>query len=243
MLKGKELGKAIEEAINLKIAAGSVRSKAEIARHFGIQAPSIYDWIKKGSISKDKLPALWNYFSDVVTHDHWGISTSDIMRSISKAHQQVELERATPTEDEFAIVDQLDVAAACGDGKFAEHIVVKGGLVFKKSSLRDFGVSESAAKIIYASGDSMAPTIQHGRVVLINTGDREAKDGGVFAICGPDGELWIKRLIRDYSQAVGGMAWIMRSDNPDKNQYPDKVLPMDERTRIVGRAVWNDNRL
>ncbi|MDZ9521525.1 hypothetical protein SNC52_15530, partial [Escherichia coli] len=34
MLSGKDLGRAIEQAINKKIASGSVKSKAEVARHF-----------------------------------------------------------------------------------------------------------------------------------------------------------------------------------------------------------------
>jgi hypothetical protein len=74
MLKGKQLGDAIKRAIELKIASGAVRSKSEIARHFGIQPPSIHDWINKGSISKDKLTELWRYFSDVVGMEHWGIT-------------------------------------------------------------------------------------------------------------------------------------------------------------------------
>lgn len=73
MLKGKELGAAIGEAIRLKVASGSIVSKADVAKHFGIKTPSIYDWIKKGSISKDRLFALWSYFSDVVGPEHWGI--------------------------------------------------------------------------------------------------------------------------------------------------------------------------
>lgn len=73
MLKGKELGTAIEQAINLKIAKGVIVSKADVAKHFGIKTPSIYDWIKKGSISKDKLVKLWDYFSDVVGPEHWGV--------------------------------------------------------------------------------------------------------------------------------------------------------------------------
>ncbi len=39
-----------------------------------VQPPSIYDWIKKGSISKDKLPELWRFFSDVVGPEHWGLN-------------------------------------------------------------------------------------------------------------------------------------------------------------------------
>lgn len=55
MLKGKELGKAINVAINLKIQSGAIRSKADVAAHFGVKPPSIYDWIRRGTISKDKL--------------------------------------------------------------------------------------------------------------------------------------------------------------------------------------------
>ncbi|HAT7495358.1 TPA: hypothetical protein ACGASP_003086 [Raoultella ornithinolytica] len=73
MLSGKELGRAIEQAIDKKLSAGSAKSKAEIARHFKIKPPSIHDWINKGSISKEKLPELWNYFSDVVGPEHWGL--------------------------------------------------------------------------------------------------------------------------------------------------------------------------
>lgn len=72
MLKGKELGAAIKRAIELKISSGAASSKAEIARHFGIKPPSIHEWIKNGAISKDKLPELWRYFSDVVEMSHWG---------------------------------------------------------------------------------------------------------------------------------------------------------------------------
>lgn len=76
MLKGKELGAAIKKAIDLKVASGAIVSKSDVARHFGIKTPSVYDWIKKGSISKDKLIRLWDYFSDVVGPEHWGIDNT-----------------------------------------------------------------------------------------------------------------------------------------------------------------------
>ncbi|WP_238925076.1 S24 family peptidase [Achromobacter insuavis] len=73
MLNGTDLGAAIKTAIEKKIASGAAASQAAIARHFNVKPPSIHDWIKKGSISKDKLPELWRYFSDVVGPDHWGL--------------------------------------------------------------------------------------------------------------------------------------------------------------------------
>lgn len=148
-----------------------------------------------------------------------------------------------PSDDDFALVAQLNVEAACGDGRFVDHVVVKGGLAFKRSSLRDFGLTEKTARVIYARGHSMAPTIQDGCVVLINCAETEPRDGKVYAVCDADGHMVLKRLVRDFVAALNGVGWIMRSDNPNKTEYPDKILPPDERTVIVGRAVWNDNRL
>ena len=73
MKKGKELGLAISEAIDLKIGSGAVASKADIAKHFNVKPPAIYTWTKNGSISKEKLPEMFRYFSDVVDAGHWGL--------------------------------------------------------------------------------------------------------------------------------------------------------------------------
>lgn len=77
MLKGKEFGAAIGVAIKLKIASNPSLKKAHIASHFKIKPPSITDWVKKGSVAKDKLPELWRYFSDVVGPEHWGMTKDE----------------------------------------------------------------------------------------------------------------------------------------------------------------------
>jgi hypothetical protein len=78
MLKGKEFGAAIGEAIKKKLAKdGGPQSKAEIARHFKMKPPSLSDWVKKGAVAKDKLPELWRYFADVVDYNHWGMTKDE----------------------------------------------------------------------------------------------------------------------------------------------------------------------
>ena len=74
MLTGKELGAAIEAAIKLK----RVR-KTDLAREFGVKPPSISDWCKRGTISKDKLMHLFEYFTDVVGPEHWGITKQNVI--------------------------------------------------------------------------------------------------------------------------------------------------------------------
>lgn len=85
MLKGKELGAAVEKAIALKLERGSIRFKKEVSDHFGIKQPSMADWIKKGSISKERLPELWRYFADVAGPSHWGLSPGEWPSELSRS--------------------------------------------------------------------------------------------------------------------------------------------------------------
>lgn len=68
MLTGEKLGAAIDAAIKKKGI-----TKKDLADAFGVRPPSVQDWIKRGTISKEKLPLLWSYFSDVVGPEHWGL--------------------------------------------------------------------------------------------------------------------------------------------------------------------------
>jgi carbonic anhydrase len=103
MLKGKELGAAIKQAIDLKIASGAIVSKADVAKYFDIKTPSIYDWIKKGSISKDKLVKLWDYFSDVVGPEHWGIDNSVYKAAKVGSSPSTLKQDQTPYRDSFPL--------------------------------------------------------------------------------------------------------------------------------------------
>lgn len=160
--------------------------------------------------------------------------------SLDDLHHEIASE---PSDEDFDLIPQLDLAAACGDGKFSDHVVVKGGLAFKKTFMHQFGVTEATGRIIYAQGSSMEPTIGSGRVVLINLADTTPQDGRVFLICDQDGAMILKRLVREYDPTFQQTVWKTRSDNPDKRSYPDKILPDDPRVKIVGRAIWHDGLL
>lgn len=77
MLNKKELGKAIEAAIRLKIASGAIKTQTEVAAHFSVKPPSINDWKSKGTIAKSRIPELFRYFSDVAGPDHWGLTQAE----------------------------------------------------------------------------------------------------------------------------------------------------------------------
>ena len=220
-MKFHEILKAKRKQANL--------TQKDIADVFSIASVNVSDWENGRTMPEaSRLPALAKKL---------GISISELLGESAAAVS------SQPPEDEFDLVPQLDLGAACGDGKFADHVVVKGGLAFKKTFMKQFGISEATGRVIYAQGSSMEPTIGNGRVVLINLSDTQPQDGRVFLICDQDGAMILKRLIREYEPSIQETVWKTRSDNPDKRSFPDKILPDDPRVKIVGRAIWHDGLL
>lgn len=88
---------------------------------------------------------------------------------------------------------------------------------------------------VLVKGDSMAWTIKNGGVVGIMRKNFDFISGEVYAVRLPYEGLSIKRVIVDASAGE----YIIRSDNPDKEKYPDRRLPITEYDGIImGRVVW-----
>jgi phage repressor protein C with HTH and peptisase S24 domain len=145
----------------------------------------------------------------------------------------------SPSEEDYALVPQYTACGSLGNGHLNDHVEIKGGLAFKREWLSRLRVNPKSCSVIYAVGDSMAPTIADGVVVLINHAETEPVDGKVYLICRSDGDLIIKRLVRQFS------GWLIRSDNDDKRSYPDEPISTDalQHIRIIGRAVWHGGGL
>lgn len=144
----------------------------------------------------------------------------------------------TPNQDEYVMIAQYDVAGSCGPGALIGDVTVKGGLVFRKDWISGIARSEDNLATIYAQGDSMYPTISDGQVLLVDVTDTTPKSSKVYLIC-IDGQLYIKRLINMVDK------WVMRSDNSDKNTYPDIELSAENMSQIdiQGRVVWQAGTL
>ena len=145
-----------------------------------------------------------------------------------------------PTKDEYVLIPRFDVAGSCGNGLVVDHVDLHGdgGLVFNQKWLQQQGLIASKLSVIHAKGDSMYPTIEDGQILLLDTADTAKRTSKIYLIC-IDGEYYIKRLINMITH------WCIRSDNPDKNQYPDinidhKII---DRIQIEGRIVWKSGTL
>jgi phage repressor protein C with HTH and peptisase S24 domain len=141
-----------------------------------------------------------------------------------------------PSEQDYALIRQYSTKGSCGNGFYNDHVEVIGELSFKRSWLNRLGISEYDACVIYATGDSMSPTIYDGDVVLIDQATQQTKSGEVYAIL-MDDEVIIKRLTKEFGNTL------LRSDNTNKAIYPDISVPPGHDLHIIGRVVWRGGGL
>lgn len=143
-------------------------------------------------------------------------------------------------EPGYTGVLQLTARGSTGDGDDNPHVEIRGVMAFKSAWLRANNLNQKHLDVIYASGNSMEPTINDGDVLLVDESKIEPKDGQIFAMQSESKGTIVKRLVKsDFD------GWIIRSDNPDKARYGDETLRDGEinEVRIIGRVVWRGGML
>lgn len=101
-------------------------------------------------------------------------------------------------------------------------------IVFQRQWYEARGLNPDRLFAVEVSNGSMEPGLYDGDTVVVNTESVEPKDGVVFAV-NYEGELVIKRLVRDSGQ------WWLSSDNPDQRKYSRKAC--DEHCILIGEIV------
>lgn len=139
------------------------------------------------------------------------------------------------SDDGFVDVPRKKIGLSAGRGKEAHIEEDVGGLKFRADFLRSVGVRSGKAAIVYVDGRSMEPTIPDRAVVLVNGAQQDLRDRAIYALRIGD-ELFVKRLVKHSGR------WLARSDNEDREGYPDIPLEGDD-IEIIGRAVWMGTRL
>lgn len=143
-----------------------------------------------------------------------------------------------PSKEEYCLIPKFSVSGSCGSGSIIENVDIKGGLVFSQSWIAAQGLNEESLVVISAVGDSMYPTIENDQVLLVDTNDKVVRSSKIYFLC-IDGKHYIKRLINMITH------WVVRSDNPDKQQYPDIEISSENMNliQVEGRVVWRGGSL
>ncbi len=116
--------------------------------------------------------------------------------------------------EEYSLIRRYDLSLSAGSGLAP----VEGGqteqLAFSRSWLWKHSVSADLSALVRVKGDSMAPTIPDGSLVLVHAAEKMVEQEGIYAFT-RHGDIFIKRLIPLDKGPDGRPARIMvLSDNP-----------------------------
>lgn len=209
----------------VKELEASGMKRAEISRLLGHTGRSaVTNWLKESSTSRNaSFPDMLRYI------DVLGLDIQDYLP------KSATIRRPAPN----APVEKADA-----DGSVTIHVYALAGAgpafdLEENDPLATIRVPLEYAmqcdSALLVKGDSMAWTIKSGGVVGVIRRNFDFVSGEVYAVRLPYEGLSIKRVIVD---AASG-EYIIRSDNPDKEKYPDRRLSITEYTDIIlGRVVW-----
>ena len=126
------------------------------------------------------------------------------------------------------------VHASMGYGVTVYDEKPTGTYAVSRKLANDLGISLNASEIIFASGDSMLPTIEGGDSLLVDLNKKEIYDGKIYCVR-IDGQLYAKRL-----QKIPPSTVKVISDNSNKYDpfYVDFSKTIDYDFEVIGEIRW-----
>ncbi|MHB1239857.1 MAG: S24 family peptidase [Gammaproteobacteria bacterium] len=141
-------------------------------------------------------------------------------------------------ESGTVVVPRFFLAASAGDGLYPPDEPVIDRMVLKQSWVRRMfpAVSLAALAIMSVQGDSMAPTLRDGDLMLIDRSVEEIGPEGVYVLTIED-ELYVKRVQREPGTLL------IKSDNAMYRTWEVPRGSLDQ-VRVHGRMVyyWRGDR-
>lgn len=212
----------------------SLRAAAVFAKALQVPISAFSPKLAKQIEDMQAVPLLgaaleaWDHYRALKTD-----SLAQVVTPLPEGSDEAEL------DGKYAYVPQYDAKAAAGLGSENPHVEIRSTLAFKREWLKVKGAKPDQLIVIYAEGESMWPTINDGDVLLVDRSRIEPTDGQVFVLAGSDGAI-VKRLV----QGPLGQ-WLLRSDNDDKDEYPDRyhLRSNGNEHRIIGKVIWRGGDL
>lgn len=137
--------------------------------------------------------------------------------------------------EEFFLVERVDLDVSAGPGT----VPILGGesemMAFSRSWMLQNRVTPDVSVLVRVKGDSMAPTLPDGALILVDCLDRDISRPGIFAFNRGE-EAFVKRLVPIGKRPDGTpVALKVISDNPAYS--PDAIVDGDlEKFHPVGRV-------
>ena len=194
-------------------------SQKDIADAVDVTSKTVGRWERDDAIPSDKLALLV------------GLGFDALYILTGKQREQLQDKNVSfSLNSEFAHIPVYDVEVSAGDGRVAYGENPLYHFAYRKDWLLSRGLHVKDLHVVMARGDSMEPTISDGESILVNTSEKDPKDGHIYVIRSGD-TLWVKRV-----QCLLGGSLSLISDN--KMYAPMKLdLETLQDVQVIGKVV------
>lgn len=207
--------KTLKERL-LRLLKNNEMSQAELAEKIGCTRAAVNQWLRTG---REPSPELLKKLAQALS-----TTPGYILFGEDGTTKSIE------SEDGYILIPCIDVQASCGGGCNNDNPCLIKLVKVAQEWLRLHApfANKKSLNIITAVGDSMAPTIHNGDMVILDTSQNSVRSDSMYAFV-KDGELFLKRL-----QRIGNGIRVI-SDN---HLYPPfELTGFDlERVKIIGRV-------
>lgn len=193
-------------------------TQSSLGKRVGISAPAISQ-LEKGESKAPSSENLLSLANALNCSPNWLQNGIDTPASIASV--------------DFEQIPVLNVELSAGVGSYIEEENIIDWVPISQDWIYDNHLAKKDLAIVKVAGDSMIPRLQDGDMLLINTADRRATSGNIYAI-EVEGELRVKRLMKRMDGS-----WAISSDNKSDPAYQDEIISHHnlEQLRVIGRAV------
>lgn len=137
--------------------------------------------------------------------------------------------------EEFAMIQRMDLSVSAGRGLIPTENGEKEALAFSRSWLSRNNINADLAVLVRVQGDSMAPSIPDGSLVLVHLPEMYVDRVGIYAFNRGDAS-YVKRLVPSGKNDRGSPSTlVIISDNP---AFPPEAVDGEalNEIRVVGRV-------
>ena len=226
--------KSFDARIGRLMSALGVKNESALARALDIQPPSV-----AGARKRNAIPPAWvEYAAEKYgINAHWLFFGEGPVRRAMSDTQAPEESAACPThagpspECELIMVPKVKARLSAGGGSLETSGEINGRYAFRADYLNRKG-SPKDMVLMDVAGDSMAPDIQDGDMVLIDQSQHQVVPGGIFAVGIDDG------VVVKFVDSVPGKI-VLRSKNKEFEPIEvDLRGDLAASVRIIGRVLW-----
>ena len=203
-------------------------SQSELSATLGIRQTTLSNYERNRN--EPNFDMFWKICS------HFGVNFEWLMKGTGPMHKGDEEASPIYKEGQLCDVDlimvpKVSARLAAGVGSLENSAKVTGSYAFRSDWLRRKGCV-SQMVLMDVTGDSMAPKIENGDMVLIDQSNTNIIGYAYFAVS-IDDAVYVKQLRQKPGQLI------LHSLNPD---YDDITVDMNhdqpDSVRIIGRVIW-----